>query len=214
MARCLRALRATEKAELTVIGSRGHGGFASLLLGSVSQQVATHASGPVVVVRGRTNITGGPVVVGVDGSDGSDAGSAGGVRSGHGTRGWDRRDPGLPTGPTHRGAWMCRPMSRIATLAAAPNTWPSTSRSHRGGRSSRTSTLRPSLSTATLPRCSPGCRLGRSSSSSARAATAASPRTVVGIGGPAAPAPRRMPRAHRPGRPRLMPNSHRRRMSR
>ena len=57
---------------LVVLGNRGRGGFASLLLGSVSQQVATHAAGPILVVRGRADIARRPIVVGVDGSPGSE----------------------------------------------------------------------------------------------------------------------------------------------
>lgn len=61
-------LDAGRTAAMLVVGNRGRGGFASLLLGSVSQQIATHATSPVVVVRGRADTVSGPIVVGVDGS--------------------------------------------------------------------------------------------------------------------------------------------------
>lgn len=46
-------LDASAHADLLVVGSRGHGVFADILLGSVSQHCFHHAKCPVVVMRGE-----------------------------------------------------------------------------------------------------------------------------------------------------------------
>ncbi|MDF3307635.1 MULTISPECIES: universal stress protein [unclassified Rhodococcus (in: high G+C Gram-positive bacteria)] len=64
-------------AHMVVLGSRGHGEFTGLLIGSTTSAVAAHGHCPLVVVRGRTldgqPPTEGPIVVGVDGSESSRA---------------------------------------------------------------------------------------------------------------------------------------------
>ncbi|SCF11312.1 Nucleotide-binding universal stress protein, UspA family [Micromonospora coriariae] len=54
-------------AALIVLGDRGLGGFASLVVGSVAVQVAAYADCPVLVARGAER-PGEPVLVGMDGS--------------------------------------------------------------------------------------------------------------------------------------------------
>jgi nucleotide-binding universal stress UspA family protein len=60
-------------AAMVVLGTRGHGPMASLLLGSVSLSVSQHAACPVVVVRDDDERTHGGIVVGCDGTVRSDA---------------------------------------------------------------------------------------------------------------------------------------------
>jgi nucleotide-binding universal stress UspA family protein len=44
-------MRRSQGADLLVVGSRGHGGFGAMLLGSTSMQCALHATCPVTVVH-------------------------------------------------------------------------------------------------------------------------------------------------------------------
>ena len=61
-------LDAGETADLLVVGARGAGGFEGLLVGSVADRVTQLATRPVCVVRLRSPVRGGRVVVGFDGS--------------------------------------------------------------------------------------------------------------------------------------------------
>ena len=71
---------ASAEADLVVVGSRGLGGFAGLLLGSVGTQLSAHGQCPVIVMRppderGVLGVgpTHAPVVVGIDGIPASTA---------------------------------------------------------------------------------------------------------------------------------------------
>lgn len=70
-------LRQAEAAGLIVVGSRGMGMVAGVLIGSTAMQVALHSTCPVAVIPRRETTPVGPfpgdVVVGVDGSDSSEA---------------------------------------------------------------------------------------------------------------------------------------------
>ncbi len=60
-------------ADLIVVGTRGRGGLAELLLGSVSRSVAARAQRPVAIVPATSTFSDGPIVVGYDGSPGGQA---------------------------------------------------------------------------------------------------------------------------------------------
>ncbi|SDF40423.1 Nucleotide-binding universal stress protein, UspA family [Lentzea fradiae] len=62
----------SKTARLVVVGSQGLGTVTGMIVGSTALALAAHGKSPVVVVRG-TEVPGGPVVVGVDGSPTSEA---------------------------------------------------------------------------------------------------------------------------------------------
>jgi nucleotide-binding universal stress UspA family protein len=66
-------IKAAEFAQLLVLGARGHGGFAELLLGSTGHQCLTHAPCPVMLIGGRA------FDAETDAETDADAGRAGGM---------------------------------------------------------------------------------------------------------------------------------------
>ncbi|MFI7707457.1 universal stress protein [Nonomuraea sp. NPDC049480] len=66
----------SESADSLVLGSRGLGGFAGMVVGSVGLAVAGHAAGTVVIVRAPAVVRYDTVVVGYDGSGHSEAAMA------------------------------------------------------------------------------------------------------------------------------------------
>jgi|RhiMethySRZTD1v2_1073278.scaffolds.fasta_scaffold16984_9 nucleotide-binding universal stress UspA family protein len=65
-------LRLSDDAHMVVLGARGHGALAGMLIGSVSQHLGRHAQCPVVVVRERHDDKARRIVVGFDYSPGSE----------------------------------------------------------------------------------------------------------------------------------------------
>ena len=64
-------LEEAEDADTLIVGTRGHGGLAGVIMGSVSHQLANHTPCPLTVVpasNGAAGAADGPIVVGVDDS--------------------------------------------------------------------------------------------------------------------------------------------------
>ena len=186
-------------ADRVVLGSRGRGTFAELLLGSVSLELASRAPCPVVVIRGGTeNLPAGTeahrVVVGVDGSPASllALGFAFEEASVRGCgltvlHAWAQPYFDVPG----RGGPIPSPSvstsSRARRCATCRRSWPD------GARSTPTSMCAARSTTAWPSVCSPVRRLEPSWSSSARARAGRLPLPAAGVREPRCAAPRPLP---------------------
>jgi hypothetical protein len=134
------------EAQLAVVGHRGLGGFAGLVIGSVGTALAAHAVCPVVVVRGTdAPRQDGPIVVGLDGSPQSEAALAFAVEAAVARRGPPARGARLAgsrgalrgdrTGGLGRGGGRSRPNAagRDPGMAAIARLMPVTARQWFGG---------------------------------------------------------------------------------
>lgn len=112
----------SKEVDMIVVGSRGGGGFADRLLGTVSSALPAHAKCPVVVVPRHTSgksFT--PVERIVVGSDGSEVASAALKRSIDEAEAWDAELTAISAVPIAQGnsmmAWMPTSIDREALLA-------------------------------------------------------------------------------------------------
>ena len=166
-------IKASKGAHTVVLGSRGAGGFADLVIGSTTLHVASHAACPVIAVPGLpyAEEPRHGVVVGVDGSQVSEA-AIGYAFEAASDVGETLTAVHAWYDPAHTGVGLMMPLATTPPWPPARNGWSWLSRWPAGRRSSPTSRWSTWSSSGT--RCPHSCRMpptpGCSSSDPAAAA--------------------------------------------